>query len=176
MYQLLPWDQHLLPSLVDNDVRKLGFWRCILDRARFAVAFPTPASSWAGQIDTQSFHERTTVILGFHPRCDTASGVYWSGNALMASYRDDMLGDGFMLHACSVLPDTKAYLACGVDHVRLPMAPRVISAVINVLRGNTRVGLPPYRPNEVPCSELISVTPPRKRPAGRRRSKPARRS
>jgi pimeloyl-ACP methyl ester carboxylesterase len=146
LYQLLPWDDTLLPSLKTEDVRKLSFWRGRrpVDTARFRRAFPENGTPWAAQIDTQFFRERTAVILGYHPLCPTASEVHWSGKKLKARHSANMLGDGFMLHVCSVLPDTIAYLASGVDHIRLPMAPCVINAVIRILHGEADVGLPVY--------------------------------
>ncbi len=144
LYQLLPWDDCLLPSLKTNDLRKPEFWRRPIDSARFQLALPSGATPWAARIDTQCFRKRTAVILGYHPLCPTASEVYWSGKKLKARADQDFLGDGFMLHACSVLPATKAYLASGVDHLRLPLAPSVIDAVIRILQGKSDVGLPDY--------------------------------
>jgi pimeloyl-ACP methyl ester carboxylesterase len=155
LYQLLPWDDTLFPSLKKHDVRKLSFWRGMIEEARLERALPSGGTPWAAGVDTQFFKDRTSVILGYHANCSTAGGVHFKGGKLKVLHTFDMNGDGFMPHASSVLEDTKAYLACGVDHIRLPMAPSVIQAIINLLTAQASVGLPDYDPTEVPCSESL---------------------
>jgi hypothetical protein len=176
LYQLLPWDPCIVPSLNTNDVRDPKFWIFPIDRSRLSFALPPGAPAWASTINTQSFHQRTTVILGFHPDCPTASGVHWYRKRLKAEYDPGLLGDGFMLHVCSVLPCTNAYVACGIDHIRLPMAPQVIEAVVKLVGGSTDVDLCPYDPNKVPCRSLRSAGARSKFSGQRRAATPARRS
>ena len=148
LYQLLPWDDDLFPSLKygDHNVRSAGFWGNWIDPDRLSRAFPAGGSPWASEVDTQFLAKKTTVILGqvSGNHCETAGGVRWQGNALVRDPKYDVNGDGFMAHRASILKDTDAYLADGVNHNRMPMAPRVIRAVIDILHNGSPSNLPHY--------------------------------
>jgi hypothetical protein len=166
LYQLLPWDEYILPSLKTNDVRKYSFWRKKVEKLRFRRAFPKPGTAWAAGIDTQCFRDRISVFLGHDPNCRTACGVKWSDGRMLASYSEDICGDGFMLHVCSLLPETKAYLAEGVNHLRLAWDESVMKDVVHVLNGEA-VSLPEYHP--IRCPERMAA---KSRPSPSRQRRP----
>jgi hypothetical protein len=58
-----------------------------------------------------------------------------------------------MPHRSSVLKETKPYLASGADDMRLPLAPDVIQAVIDLLNDLAPTTTPEYHPGELPCPE-----------------------
>ena len=164
LYQLLPWDCNLLPSLklADHDVRTSAFWRGKIDPDRLSFALPPGGPAWASTVDTRFLDDRTSVVLGYTTQCATAGGVFWKqmdGKYVLKSDPDfgHYPGDGFMLHRCSVLENTQAYVACGIDHMRLPLSGDVIQGVVDLLHETTPTTLAAYRPDEVPCPEL-SVT------------------
>jgi pimeloyl-ACP methyl ester carboxylesterase len=159
LYQLFPWDQNLLPSLqlADHDVRQLSFWRGKADEARLEYALPPGGTPWASQVNSAYLADQTTVILGYvdGESNQTAGGVYWTSNAsgytLARDPAYDLPGDGFMAHCCSVVPNTSAYVACGVGHMGLPMNGDVIDAVISLLNDEPPTSLVKYDPNVPPC-------------------------
>jgi hypothetical protein len=55
-----------------------------------------------------------------------------------------IVGDGWVPHVSSILEGTCAYIADGVDHIRLPMAPRVVRAIVRLLEGQADIGLYEY--------------------------------
>jgi hypothetical protein len=170
LYQLLPWDDQLLPSLETNDIRQYSFWDGEVEELRLQRAFPSPNVGWAAGIVTQCFCDQTSVFLGHRTNCHTASGVEWSGGQLLATYSEHACGDGFMLHCCSVLPDTNAFLAEGVHHLALAGDQGVMDDVVNVLNGDP-VNLPEYRP--IRCPEQRAA---RSRPSHSRRRLPSTRA
>jgi hypothetical protein len=146
LYQLLPSDDKALPSLKKNDVRTLNFWRRPIDSDRLSRAFPTPQTPWSAEVDTQFLKDRTAVILGYRRGCKTAGGVEFIKKKMIINCY--VRGDGFVPHSCSILPDTPAYLAAGVDHIRLPMDAGVIQTTIAVLTGKRKIFLPEYVPKK----------------------------
>jgi hypothetical protein len=152
LYQLLPWDESIFPSLAhaDYDVRDIRFWRRKADCDRLSRAFPPGGKPWAAGVDTDFFADPTTMILGQvqGDPCQTAGGVRWgsarAGAGLIRDPEFDMPGDGFMAHCASVLKSSEAYIARGVDHTRMPMAPDVIQAVGEILLGHAPSCIPPF--------------------------------
>ena len=149
LYELIPWDQTRLPSLGDpqSDVRNFDFWQGLIEEARFARAFPPGVPSWAAGIDTSFLNASTTVIVGYNALCSTAGGVVFNWeNQMKVATQYAVYGDGWVPHICSILDGTQAYIAYNVNHIRLPMAPKVITAIGELLDGDTTIGLPPYSP------------------------------
>ena len=144
LYQLLPADDRVLPSLKTNDVRTPGFWRLPIDDTRLLYAFPTPEQAWSAGVDTQFLKDRTAVILGYRRGCNTAGGVEFDGDTLNINCYVE--GDGFVPHCCSILPETKSYLAEGVAHIGLPKDAGVIQTTIDVINGVAKPYLPEFSP------------------------------
>ena len=145
LYQILPWDADRFPSLGTYDLRAFDFWQGLIERPRFDRAFFSPGPTWAARINTQFLNDRTTVIVGYHPLCKTAGGVTFNWQKRMVAAEDfPIVGDGWVPHISSILENTQAYIANGVDHLRLPMAPRVVRAVVRLLLGDSEIGLPEY--------------------------------
>ena len=103
--------------------------------------------SWAAGIDTSFLNASTTVIVGYNALCSTAGGVVFNWeNQMKVATQYAVYGDGWVPHICSILDGAQAYIAYNVDHIRLPMAPKVITAIGELLDGDTTIGLPPYSP------------------------------
>ena len=132
IYQLLPWDETRLPSLLDDAqaIGRPGFWPGI-DAARLGKFH-----GWGKGIDAGFFADRTTVILGDNYTPDVAStvaGVTFVGAELRATHVGR--GDGTVPDLCAFLEGTTTYRARNTEHMRLPTYPRVLRAVRELLSG-----------------------------------------
>jgi hypothetical protein len=141
LYQLMPWDTDRTQSYQDGfDIRTPAFWAGLdpglIDGNRLERSFPTGAgTSWAGGIDTTCYNKQITVILGSHPFRKTPGGVRIVQGALRIHPRYGLPGDGWVPDIFAKLDDTTAYRATNVGHIRLPMAPKVILAIVDILDG-----------------------------------------
>ncbi len=151
LYQVLPWDPGLLPSLSDpaHDVRSPGFWGSMIDKSRLQRALPAGQPAWAAGIDTAFFKDSTTVIMGDAGPRSTAGGVWFENGELTIDHYYDLPGDRWVPHVCSVLKEgTATYVARGVHHLNLPVDGCVIDSVVSIFNTGTADGcLDPYRPS-----------------------------
>jgi Lecithin:cholesterol acyltransferase len=142
LYQLMPWDEKLAPSLKEAqcNIRSPKFWRDLspgaIDFDRLDRAFPKGGKPWASLIDTTSFNKQITVIRGSRPFVDTPGGVQIVDGALQIDTRFGLPGDGWVPHKFARLPGTTTYLARRTGHIGLPMAGKVIQAILDILNGN----------------------------------------
>ena len=136
LYQLLPFDDTIFSSLKIYNLRKISFWQGKVDSNRLDRAFPSWTSSWGYTVNTQFFKDHTTVIVGYTPNSPTVGGVYIDSTGNMViDHKFDLPGDGFMTHLGSILPDTKTYVADGVEHILLPIDGAVNQAIYAILNG-----------------------------------------
>lgn len=129
LYQLLPWNETIMPSLSNPamDIRKMDFWGNLIDTIRFIKL-----STYGSMINTDFFNNRMNIILGSgHP---TAGGVKINNGELTVDHAYDLPGDGFMAQVCSTIPGVKTDVFPGIGHLSLPMDIAVIHRIIGILR------------------------------------------
>lgn len=148
LYQLMPWDADLVSSLEEGgfDIRSASFWDRLslgkIDPSRHARAFPPSGMPWGEAIGTNCLDDRTRIILGSHPIRKTPGGVFFRRGRLKVNHKYDLEGDGWVPDILGKIPGVTTYKAPSTGHIRLPMANRVIKAVLRILDDDLDTGLP----------------------------------
>jgi hypothetical protein len=139
LYQLMPWDPDLATSLTKPqcDIRRPEFWEDQglgqIDYDRHERAFPTGGPAWGQKLNTDTYKERITVIVGQNPFTKAAGGVHFKNGQLKVNRKGKLDGDGWVPDQLAILPNSPAYRANLTGHIGLPRAPNVINAVLNIL-------------------------------------------
>ena len=74
-YQLMPWNEYLVPSLTDGHDVRPEFWVCsdpkrgAIETDRLDVADPPGGTPWGEALDQAAgcFNDHITIIVGSHP-------------------------------------------------------------------------------------------------------------
>jgi pimeloyl-ACP methyl ester carboxylesterase len=128
LYQTLPFDDHIFPSLGVNDVRTTSWWRVPVHSEYVALA------NFQASIDVPALHSKMAIIIGLSVSNDTPAGVQWI-DGKMEPLGDPIDGDGYVPHISSAMPGVLTFISPHSGHLELPKDQNVIQACIDIISG-----------------------------------------
>lgn len=130
LYQLLPWKEGTVGMPTDQ-LGQASFWETGCDAKRLNEYF-----KWGASLDTEFFHDRTTIILGDDP--DTTDAVAFDNGVLISTHETQ--GDGTVPDQCAIVEGvTDLSRATGASHMRLPLNREVMQTVWRIINANIHV-------------------------------------